>query len=377
MNLIDEFKQNVLPEKMERRKIALQYKDEFIKDYPRERIENLTMDEYLWRDDHNEKSNSFCSRIKRDQNHLSSMKGAWTHYFGVYRKDGGQLAMSVTLRNQYGDDYDSAFKAVKHEICGLLDAGAREDYSAIEACSINSFFKYKLLSIYFLDKYMPVNSIGRVYEYCTRVGLKYDKKEEPVYGLKRLMEWRDSVSEIADWDNFILMCFCDYLFRTERSIDGRALAAEKIEYRHKAKKIFEEIEGLPVKGEEKDAVVKIRINQGMFRDRLLQKYSKCCLCGVSEPSLLVASHIKPWRDSNGDERVDDENGLLMCPDHDKLFDKGWISFDNDGVIMISEKLKELDRMFMNVRPEMRIDLFERRRKYMEYHRENIFIRENQ
>ena len=371
MNLIDEFKRDVLPEKMERRKIAFQYKDEFVKDFPRECIEGLSMDEYLWKDDRYGKSNSFCSRIKRDQNHLSSMKGAWTHYFGVYRKEGNQLSMSVSLRNKYGDDYDAAFKEIKHEISILLDAGEKEDYQAIEACSINSFFKYKLLSIYYLDKYMPVNSIGRVYEYCNRVGIKYDKKEEPVYGLKRLMDWRDSVPEIAEWDNFILMCFCDFLYRTERTIDGTALAAAKTEYSVKAKKIFSEIEELPIKGEEKDAVVKVRINQGVFRERLLQKYDKCCLCGVSEPSLLIASHIKPWKVSDGDERVDDDNGLLMCPAHDKLFDKGWISFDDDGVIIISDRLNETDRVFMNVRPDMKITIRDGSKQYIKYHRENI------
>ena len=52
--------------------------------------------------------------------------------------------------------------------------------------------------------------------------------------------------------------------------------------------------------------------------------------------LLVASHIKPWSISDANEKLDIHNGLLMCPNHDKLFDRGYISFDDTGRILISE-----------------------------------------
>ena len=54
---------------------------------------------------------------------------------------------------------------------------------------------------------------------------------------------------------------------------------------------------------------------------MLKKYhSKCCLCGVDDDALLVASHIKPWAKSDEHEKLDLDNGLLLCPNHDKLFD---------------------------------------------------------
>ena len=56
--------------------------------------------------------------------------------------------------------------------------------------------------------------------------------------------------------------------------------------------------------------------------------------------LLVASHIKPWSISDANEKLDIHNGLLMCPNHDKLFDRGYISFDDTGRILISEKLDD-------------------------------------
>ena len=121
-------------------------------------------------------------------------------------------------------------------------------------------------------------------------------------------------------------------------------------------------------------MVKVRVNQGVFRKMLLRKYDKCRLCEVSDQSLLTASHIKPWAASNDEEKLDDENGFLFCPNHDKLFDQGFISFTDEGKIMISLSLSENDRTAMKVDSAMSIELSQRNRQYLVYHRENIFRR---
>lgn len=133
-----------------------------------------------------------------------------------------------------------------------------------------------------------------------------------------------------------------------------------------------EIENTNMEGAEKVAFVKIRVNQGVFRDKLLKKYSKCCLCGVSDKFLLIASHLKPWGMSSSKEKLDVENGFLFCPNHDKLFDGGWISFEDDGTIIISDTLKQNERIFMNIRKDMNIVLSEKNKKYLEFHRDNVF-----
>ena len=89
--------------------------------------------------------------------------------------------------------------------------------------------------------------------------------------------------------------------------------------------------------------------------------------------LLVASHIKPWSISDANEKLDIHNCLLMCPNHDKLFDRGYISFDDTGRILISEKLDDNNRMYMNITPTMKIDITEENIKYIKYHRKNVFI----
>lgn len=129
-----------------------------------------------------------------------------------------------------------------------------------------------------------------------------------------------------------------------------------------------------VQGKEKEAIVKVRINQDKFRDGLLKKYSAhCCLCGVNSEALLIASHIKPWTDSDSHEKLDLENGLLLCPNHDKLFDSGLISFKDDGKIIISEQLNSTNRIFMNVNDNMRVSITHENVKYIKYHRDKVFV----
>lgn len=132
------------------------------------------------------------------------------------------------------------------------------------------------------------------------------------------------------------------------------------------------ISALKLLGKDKEAVVKIRVNQGKFREKLISKYHKCCLCGVSNQNLLIASHIKPWVDSTPEEKVDLNNGFLLCPNHDKLFDRGYISFDEIGNILISNEINEVDRIFLNAHSDMKIKITEENKAYLKYHRENIF-----
>lgn len=141
-----------------------------------------------------------------------------------------------------------------------------------------------------------------------------------------------------------------------------------------AQKIDEEISSLNVEGISKKAIINARVNQGRFRDLLLERYNRCCLCGVENTALLIASHIKPWVESEPKEKLDVNNGFLMCPNHDRLFDKGYITFDDEGKIIVSNRLKDNDRVFLNVNSTMYIELSESNKKYLKFHRENVFDR---
>ena len=88
--------------------------------------------------------------------------------------------------------------------------------------------------------------------------------------------------------------------------------------------------------------------------------------------LLVASHIKPWRDATNDERLDGNNGFLMSPHVDKLFDRGWISFADDGRILIGDRNIRSILSTWAIDGNKRVGTFSKYQKgYLEYHRDKV------
>jgi len=123
----------------------------------------------------------------------------------------------------------------------------------------------------------------------------------------------------------------------------------------------------------KDQLIKARLGQGQFKTSVAKIEKRCRVTGLSDKRLLVASHIKPWKDSDNFERLDGHNGFLLSPHIDKLFDNGYISFDDNGSILVSTKkiLPALKIWRINRhRPAGRFT--SRQKEYLEYHRNNIF-----
>ncbi len=126
---------------------------------------------------------------------------------------------------------------------------------------------------------------------------------------------------------------------------------------------------------EKQNLTLSRVGQGKFRNQLIEYWEGCSITKLSKTNLLVASHIKPWRESNNFERLDVYNGLLLLPNYDKLFDKGYINFDEKGKIRISKYLNESDQKVLNINPELKLANIENKHKeYLLYHSENCFIK---
>lgn len=122
----------------------------------------------------------------------------------------------------------------------------------------------------------------------------------------------------------------------------------------------------------KESIVKRRIGQNILRDILLSKKCECKVCNMADKKLLIASHIKPWSQSNDYERLDENNAFLLCPNHDSLFDKGYMSFDENGKILISNRISDDNKILLNIHEDMMIELKDENQKYLEWHRKNLF-----
>lgn len=120
-----------------------------------------------------------------------------------------------------------------------------------------------------------------------------------------------------------------------------------------------------------EAIVLCRKGQGSFRKSLIQLWNKCSVTNYADTSILTASHIKPWKNSDNIERLDKYNGFLLTPNLDKLFDKGLITFDyNDGKIILSEYLKNFE--ILGINRSMKISIFDENKKYLKYHNDFVF-----
>ncbi len=127
---------------------------------------------------------------------------------------------------------------------------------------------------------------------------------------------------------------------------------------------------------EKAQLIKSRIGQGVFRNRVALVETHCRVTRVINPLHLIASHIKPWKISSNTERLDGENGLLLTPNADHLFDRGLISFGNDGGVIFSPTAHKdsLRKMGLPVDENMNVGIFSRnQQRYLEYHRDSILL----
>lgn len=129
-----------------------------------------------------------------------------------------------------------------------------------------------------------------------------------------------------------------------------------------------------IKATEKDSIVKSRIGQGIFRNELIEYWHGCAISQCPFTWMLIASHIKPWRDADNQERLDTYNGLLLLPNYDKLFDLGYISFTQAGKIMYSRLLDKFDREAIGLTSDLHLVKLENQHlKYLKYHNENCFL----
>lgn len=116
-------------------------------------------------------------------------------------------------------------------------------------------------------------------------------------------------------------------------------------------------------------LAKARIGQGLFRKRVMLVDPRCRVTGVEDPRLLIASHIKPWRDASNADRINGYNGIMLSPHVDALFDERLISFENDGRMLVNQSLPQdvLDRWSIN--RNIRVEAFRsEQRMFLEHHR---------
>lgn len=125
----------------------------------------------------------------------------------------------------------------------------------------------------------------------------------------------------------------------------------------------------------KSSLINSRIGQGDYRRKLLEECPFCPFTMVGDERLLVASHIKPWVLADDKEKVDPKNGFLFTPTYDRLFDRGFITFEDDKTMVVSPWISPMNQKRLGIYTGKLIDklpLDNKRKKYLQFHREYIF-----
>jgi putative restriction endonuclease len=128
---------------------------------------------------------------------------------------------------------------------------------------------------------------------------------------------------------------------------------------------------------EKQALIKARRGQGLFRQNVAHLERFCRVTRVDRPEHLIASHIKPWRESDNHERLFEGNGLLLTPTIDHLFDRGFISFENSGELLISPIAHQDSMKKMGIITDRDVNVggfAEPQREFLEFHRTEVFLK---
>ncbi len=195
-----------------------------------------------------------------------------------------------------------------------------------------------------------INSNDEIYKFIRQISL-------PNITYISSLKLKDSNGEIL----YYFRLFLDYFGEEEHPV----LINEKIKEINESKKI---------KNLEKDQIVKSRIGQGIYRQKLLIECPLCPITLITDDRLLIASHIKPWARSENFEKIDPKNGFMFTPTYDFLFDRGFISFTDNKTIIISPWLSKMTISKLNLVPDKKyIHLpIEGRHKYLEFHRRFIF-----
>lgn len=168
----------------------------------------------------------------------------------------------------------------------------------------------------------------------------------------------------------------------ELEVQAKRLRSKMLGVEDDLETVYEDIKDWPA-GEYKDRIIKTRLGQSFFRTSVLNTYEhRCCITGMKESSLLIASHIKPWAVSDErTERTNPCNGLCLNAFHDRAFDQGLITLDDKYQIVISKRLKDTEmdlstrEWFLSYQGKSIIlpERFIPGKEFIEYHNDMIFM----
>lgn len=288
-------------------------RQKFVIDFPRESLKDMTLEQYaIGHGDHD----NFCYRLEFEQEGMGRISGlAGSQKFGVWCD---KKSKEYKHTKKYGDSVEAAFSAVKNNIVELLDAGEKDDTYSIHNNPISQMVKYKLLAMYYPNKYLTIYS--HLPYFCEKVGIPSYSDDNDLIKQRKLLQWKESNEETRD---FTLLEFANYLY----VVFGRPNAQNDMldESEESYKNMLNRLKDYDGKHPKKaQASVEITKRSKLVADTAKARAKgHCQLCKKPAPFFygdgkpcLESHHIIPISEQGIDEL---ENVVALCPNcHRKM-----------------------------------------------------------
>jgi 5-methylcytosine-specific restriction protein A len=286
----------------------------FVSDFDRDTLEKLTLEQYAMKT--GDKKN-FCYRLEREQIGMGNICNATAQKFGIWvRKTTGEYDFT----KKYGDTAEEVFSVIRDELCKLVDAGRADDYTSIRNNLIAPIVRFKILSMYYPDKFLTIHSVRHLSYFCEKVGIPFTEDDDELVLQRKLILWKEGQPEIK---NYSLLEYVAYLyekFGMPPTVD-KGLTKKKSKLR-KLKKELKDFDNQHTKTKLADVEVVQRsaIVANIVKERAA---GVCQLCNKPAPfynkngeAYLECHHIV-WIARGGADEV--YNAVALCPNcHRKM-----------------------------------------------------------
>lgn len=287
---------------------------EFVSEFNRDTLKNLTLEQYAMRT--GDKKN-FCYRLEREQIGMGDIRNATAQKFGIWvRKSTGEYDFT----KKYGKTAEEAFSVIRDELCKLVDAGEVDDYTAIRNNKIAPIVRFKILSMYYPNKFLTIHSERHLSYFCEKADVPFTMDDDELVLQRKLILWKNSQTKIRDYSLLEYVAYLYEKFGVPPIVD-KGLTKKKSRLR-KLKDELKDFDRQHPKSKmtEVEVIQRSSIVANIVKERAA---GVCQLCNKPAPfynksgeAYLECHHVK-WIARGGADEV--YNAVALCPNcHRKM-----------------------------------------------------------
>ena len=286
----------------------------FVSDFDRDMLGSITLEQYAMRT--GDKKN-FCYRLEREQIGMGDIRNATAQKFGIWvRKSTGEYDFT----KKYGQTAEEAFSVIRSELCKLVDAGKADDFNAIRKNMLAPIVRYKILAMYYPDKFLTIHSERHLTYFCKKAGIPYLQDDDELVLQRKLLQWKEKQPDIQNQSLLEYVAYLYEHFGVPPTVD-KGLAKKKTRLK-KLKDDLKAFDGRHVKTHMTEVEVKERST--LVAEIVKERAAGVCqLCNKPAPffnkkgEAYLECHHVIWIARGGADEV--YNAVALCPNcHRKM-----------------------------------------------------------